>query len=121
MDTKLLARIGAIAFVAIAITISVIGLRTTPKAVNEPTATTTVEAEPDPIHAALIRCQGLGEAGASDPACLQTWAENRRRFLSPGARPEERLPELPDAEANAAEPTPVIDDQPRPPAEPMER
>jgi len=27
-------------------------------------------------------------AAAGDSACLRAWAENRRRFLAPGARPE---------------------------------
>ena len=42
----------------------------------------------------LFRCQALGQGGASDPDCLRAWAENRRRFLAPGARPEARLPAI---------------------------
>ena len=41
----------------------------------------------DPLQAEFARCQGLGEAGAHDPACLAAWAENRRRFLAPDRRP----------------------------------
>ena len=41
----------------------------------------------NPLQAALQRCQGLGEAAIRDAACLDIWAENRRRFLTPGARP----------------------------------
>ncbi len=40
----------------------------------------------DPLRAEFARCQGLGEAGAHDPACLSAWAENRRRFLAPDRR-----------------------------------
>lgn len=87
MDGKWLARGGAIAFVAMAITMTAIEMRDAPKrgdAVEESAAV----AEPaDPLRAELIRCQSIGQAGASDGACLRAWAENRRRFLAPGARP----------------------------------
>lgn len=35
----------------------------------------------DPARLDLERCQGLGEAGAREPACLKAWADQRRRFL----------------------------------------
>ena len=47
----------------------------------------------DPLRTELIRCQRLGDAGPRDAACLRAWAENRERFLAPGARPKERLPD----------------------------
>lgn len=93
MDTKLLARTGAIAFVAIAITMTAIELRDAPRRDVDETNTPIVSADVDPLRDELIRCQSIGQAGASDAACLRTWAENRRRFLAPGARPKERLPE----------------------------
>lgn len=93
MDAKLLARIGAIAFVAIAITMTVLQLHDAPKAARGPfVVPADAQAELDPLRAELIRCQSLGAAGASDDACLRAWAENRRRFLAPGSRPQERLP-----------------------------
>jgi conjugative transfer region protein TrbK len=46
----------------------------------------------DPLRTELQRCGGLGEAALSDPACRAAWAENRRRFFSPGERrPAEEL------------------------------
>ncbi len=39
----------------------------------------------DPVTAEMARCQTLGEAGARDQACLDAWAQNRRRFLRAGA------------------------------------
>lgn len=92
MDTKLFARIGAIAFVAIAITMTAIQMRTAPTPAAEPPAASLSEPERDPLRDELIRCQSIGGAGATDAACLRAWAENRRRFLAPGARPTERLP-----------------------------
>lgn len=92
MDTKLLARIGAVIFIAIAITMTAIEMsrapepaREAPAVVNDPSATA------DPLLIKLRRCQSIGAAGASDPDCLRAWAENRRRFLAPGARPAARI------------------------------
>lgn len=90
---KLLARIGAIAFVAVAITLTAIQMRGANKAVPEEAATpaTATAVDADPLRDELIRCQSIGQAGASDTGCLEAWAENRRRFLAPGARPKARL------------------------------
>src|SRR3546814_5378591 len=64
----------------------------------------TTQTPTDPLRDELIRCQALGEAGPRDPACLRAWAENRNRFLAPGARPAERLPEMPPAHGDSALP-----------------
>ena len=92
MDTKLLARIGAVIFVAIAITMTAIEMNRAPKpARDEPAAVADTPATVDPLLIELRRCQSLGASGASDPDCLRAWAENRRRFLAPGARPAARI------------------------------
>ena len=92
MDTKLLARIGAVIFISIAMTMTAIEMNRAPEhareaqeVVADPTATT------DPLLIELRRCQSLGQTGASDSDCLRAWAENRRRFLAPGARPAARI------------------------------
>lgn len=97
MDGKLLARIGAIAFVAIAITATAIELAREEERDAKPSAAPAVAGATDPYRAELIRCQRLGEAGPRDAACLRAWAESRERFLAPGARPMARLPEAPEA------------------------
>jgi conjugative transfer region protein TrbK len=104
VDTKLLARIGAIIFVAIAITMTAIQLRETPKAGADPELVMIDEPDADPLRAEVVRCSRIGEAGASDPACLRAWAENRRRFLAPGARPKERMP-APSSGASESQPS----------------
>ena len=91
MDSKLLARIGAIIFVAIAITMTAIELARAPEPMREAAAPVAETPATDPLLIELRRCQSLGQAGASDPACLRAWAENRRRFLAPGARPAARI------------------------------
>lgn len=85
MDGKTLARIGAIAFVAIAITVAVINLSQKDET-SQSTLTPVVRTvgAPDPLQAELTRCKGMGEAATRDPACLSAWAENRRRFLGEG-------------------------------------
>lgn len=88
MDGQTLARIGALVFVAIALTAALVEAR---RAAPEPAPVErrvprVRETETDPLQAALRRCQHLGEAATRDPACLAAWAENRRRFL--GGDPE---------------------------------
>lgn len=102
MDGKMLARLGAVVFVAVAVTATAIEMSR-----NEEPAESWASSQPntapsDPLRDELFRCQALGEAGPRDPACLRAWAENRNRFLAPGARPAERLPEAPHPPAEAA-------------------
>jgi conjugative transfer region protein TrbK len=87
VDAKLLARIGAVAFVAVAINATVIELsRKEERPEIRPAPSAQVGAA-DPLRADLLRCQGIGEAGPRDPACLRAWAESRRRFLMPRTTP----------------------------------
>lgn len=84
MDGTILARFGAIAFVTIAITATVLELtrkEERPEMESARPAQTNAE---DQLKAELLRCQSLGEAGPRDPACLRAWAESRRRFLTLG-------------------------------------
>ncbi|MDX5028759.1 hypothetical protein SHY53_11300, partial [Streptococcus suis] len=59
--------------------------------------------------------QALGEDGPRDPACRRAWAENRNRFLAPGARPAERLPDMPSAPRESLTPQPDERNPPMPP------
>ena len=90
VDHKTLARIGAIAFVAVAITATVIELsRKEERPEAAPPRPPAQAGATDPLREELFRCQSLGEAGPRDPACLRAWAESRRRFLTPGTtRPQ---------------------------------
>lgn len=80
MDGKMLARLGAIILVAIAITATVVEMTRQ----DEPMRGSPVpelQRPADPLRQSLRDCQRLGEVAASDPGCLATWAENRDRFL----------------------------------------
>jgi conjugative transfer region protein TrbK len=81
MDGKTLARIGAVVFVAIAVTATAIEMTRKGDRQNSPVTQAHSLLEQDPLGAELARCSGMGEAGARDPSCLKIWAENRRRFL----------------------------------------
>ena len=94
METKTIARIGAIAFVAIAITMTALQLRDEPAPAPSDEMVSVAEPEFDPLPAMLRSCASLGEAAAQERACLDAWAENRRRFLSLGIDPK-NLPTVP--------------------------
>jgi conjugative transfer region protein TrbK len=80
MDSKMLARLGAIAFVAIAITATAIELT---RKEDAPASSPVRVLRPDrhPLRDGQLRCQQLGQQAASDTECLRVWAETRDRFL----------------------------------------
>lgn len=82
----MLARLGAVVFVAIAITATAIEL--TPKE-EAPTPEPARAVEPlrDPLRTEQRRCQQLGEAAGKDAGCLRAWAETRDRFLGRAPQP----------------------------------
>ena len=108
MDTKLFARIGAGAFVAVALALSVLQLREEP--MPPPTEVVTVwEPDGDPLPAQLRACAAMGELALSAPDCRAAWAEKRRRFLGVEAKAGE-----PPAAADALPPAsevPAVKDQ----------
>ena len=82
MDPSTLARVGAIVFIAIAITAAIIEATRTDASAPAPSATSvTMTDQRDPLGAELTRCSEAGEAATRDPACLKVWEQNRRRFL----------------------------------------
>ncbi|MBK8631509.1 MAG: putative entry exclusion protein TrbK-alt [Sphingomonadales bacterium] len=90
MDNKLFARVGAGAFVAVALTMTVLQLREEPRV--PPTEIITVwEPDGDPLPAQLRACSAMGELAISSPDCRAAWAEKRRRFLGvePDSQPSE--------------------------------
>uniref|UniRef100_B0SV68 Conjugal transfer protein TrbK n=1 Tax=Caulobacter sp. (strain K31) TaxID=366602 RepID=B0SV68_CAUSK len=92
MDGKMFARLGAVVFVAVAITATVVEMNRKEEPPLYRSLGQAATASPDPLRDELIRCTMIGEAGTRDPSCLRAWAENRQRFLAPGSRPAERLP-----------------------------
>lgn len=116
MEGKTLARLGAVVFVAVAVTATAIEMSRQEEPAESWTSSRSYTTSADPLRDELIRCQALGEAGPRDPACLRAWSENRNRFLAPGARPAERLPQPPASPQSAAETDPTLPAPASPPA-----
>lgn len=83
MDGKMLARLAAVVFVAIALTVTAIDMARKDEP-SAPRPASALQPPADPLRATLRRCQQLGEAAASDAGCLAAWAESRDRFLGHG-------------------------------------
>jgi conjugative transfer region protein TrbK len=81
MDGKMLARLGAVVFVAIALTVAAIDRTRQEDATPVARSASGIEPPVDPLRAEQRRCQQLGEAAAGDAECLRVWAETRDRFL----------------------------------------
>ncbi|UXT20440.1 putative entry exclusion protein TrbK-alt [Agrobacterium tumefaciens] len=80
MDGKMLARLGAVVFVAVAISAAVIEFtRKKDAPVLSPVRLRPIET--DPLREAQRQCQQLGEKADKDTECLRVWAETRNRFL----------------------------------------
>ena len=94
MDGKMLARLGAIVFVAVAVTATAIEMTRKQDALASPSARQQ-QREGDPLRESQRRCQQLGQQAASDPECLRVWAETRDRFL--GRTPQPVAPAANDA------------------------
>ena len=122
MDGKTLARIGAVMFVAIAVTANAIEMTRKDDRQNSPATQARAVTERDPLGAELARCSGMGEAGARDPSCLKTWAENRRRFLGEPAptqaptAPATMFPSAPADESSGKTPPTIQAEPSRPEA-----
>jgi conjugative transfer region protein TrbK len=80
MDGKTFARLGAVIFIAVALTAMAIGMARPPERATPAPARPT-ELVRDPLREDQRRCQHLGEVAARDEECLRVWAETRRRFL----------------------------------------
>ncbi|MGD9738989.1 MAG: putative entry exclusion protein TrbK-alt [Bauldia sp.] len=90
MDGKLLARLGAIVFVAVAITATAIEMTRKEEEPAGQVLRPVRDTPADPLREAQRRCQLLGEAAARDTECLRTWAETRDRFLGVTPAPASR-------------------------------
>jgi conjugative transfer region protein TrbK len=92
MTGKTAVQIGAVVFVAFAITATAMRL-VRKEEVSDPPIAQPAPPVTDPLRAELTRCQELGEAGPRDATCLAAWATARRRFLGdkgPSDQPRNR-------------------------------
>lgn len=86
MDGKMLARLGAVVFVAVAITAAVVEM-TRKEELPATSPMRVVQPERDSLREGQRRCQQLGQQAASDTECLRVWAATRDHFLRPTPAP----------------------------------
>ncbi len=91
MDGKMLARLGAVVFVAAAVTATVIELTRKEERPEAAVFSRHRGGDTDPMRAALRRCRNMGEAAINDPACLKAWAEHRDQFLDQRTAPTQPI------------------------------
>lgn len=89
MEVKALARLAAILFLAIVMTVTLIRMERSGDLPPLPGRQVQPQVE-DPLREGQRRCQRMGEAAAEDAHCLAIWAETRDRFL--GRTPERTAP-----------------------------
>ncbi|RTL95957.1 putative entry exclusion protein TrbK-alt [Nitratireductor sp. ac15] len=113
MDGKMFARLGAVVFVGVAITATVIELTRKEEEPEFRTLSLRPDGDADALQRQLRGCRDMGEAATRDTACLKLWAENRDRFLrqSPEA-PQTAAPQAPTPTATI-EPAPAPDSTPK--------
>jgi len=82
MNMNIVVRAAALAFVVVALAVTVIELgRRSDGVVDEGRGWPAVGLSFERFEVELARCRDLGEAGARDAACLAVWGESRRHFL----------------------------------------
>ncbi|WP_423416188.1 putative entry exclusion protein TrbK-alt [Hyphomicrobium sp. B1] len=109
MDGKTFARLGAVVFVGIAITATVIEMTRKEEAPEVRTLVLRPGLEAATLQRQLRGCRDMGEAAIRDPACLKLWAANRNRFLGQNpAAPRTASPDAPTPTATIA-PAPTPD------------
>ncbi|KGJ10059.1 conjugal transfer protein TrbK [Paracoccus versutus] len=89
MEGKAMARLIAILFLAIVMTVTLIRMEQTGDLPPLPGRQIQPQAE-DPLREDQRRCQRMGEAAANDADCLRIWGETRDRFL--GRAPAQSTP-----------------------------
>jgi conjugative transfer region protein TrbK len=103
MNSKLFARVGAGAFVALAITMAVLELREEPAPPQAEIVTVSDEND-DGAKATLACCSELGLEAASVDMRTEAWAAERRRFLGQAERAVAADDAVPNASAVEPEP-----------------
>jgi conjugative transfer region protein TrbK len=80
MEGKAMARLIAILFLAIVMTVTLIRMERSGDLLPLPGRQVQPRSE-DPLREGQRRCQRMGEAAAENADCLRIWAETRDRFL----------------------------------------
>lgn len=81
MEMKTIVRLGAIAFVALTLGVTMIMVDEPEASEYETLSVAHISADTDLLSRELKRCQLIGAAGAQDSGCLHAWSEQRNRFF----------------------------------------
>ena len=81
MEMKTIVRLGAIAFVALMLGVTMIMVDEPEVPEYETLGVAHISADTDLLSRELKRCQLIGAAGAQDSGCLHAWSEQRNRFF----------------------------------------
>ncbi len=114
MNGKMFARLGAVIFVGVAITATVVELTRKEEEPEVRSLALRPGVDVEALQRQLRGCRDMGEAAIRDPACLKLWAANRDRFLGQKVAPP--MTGAPDAPT----PTATIAPAPTPEATPKE-
>lgn len=92
MDQKIIARVAAVALLAGAVLACTLELAWQGRTLES--STSAADDNMDLLANELSRCKALGAEAAHDAACKAAWAQNRARFLAPGAPYQDRSIQL---------------------------
>jgi conjugative transfer region protein TrbK len=81
MDGKIFPRLGAIIFVGVAITATVMERSSKDEEPQVQNLRADVSGDAPTLHQMLRHCRDMGEAATRDSVCLKLWADNRNHFL----------------------------------------
>jgi conjugative transfer region protein TrbK len=106
MDPKIIARAAVV--ILLAGTVLACAIELAQRDLTSGPSALTADDKTDPLAGELARCKALGAEARHDAACDAAWAQNRARFLAPGAPYQDRSIDLFPATPEAPKGTPNI-------------
>jgi conjugative transfer region protein TrbK len=106
MDPKILARTAAV--ILLAATVLACAVELAQRDLTPGPSAPTTDDKMDPLAGELARCKALGAEAVHDVACNAAWAQNRARFLAPGAVHQDRSIDLFPATPDVPKGTPKV-------------
>ncbi len=107
MDPKIIARAAALILLGGTVLACAVELARQSRTIGS--STSAADDNMDLLANELSRCKALGAEAAHDAACKAVWVQNRARFLTPGARYQDRSIQLFPATPDVPPAVPKID------------
>jgi conjugative transfer region protein TrbK len=112
MDPKILVRTAAV--IMLAATVLACAVELAQRDLTSQTSAPMTDDKMDPLAGELAPCKALGAEAVHDVACNAAWAQNRARFLAPGAPYQDRSVDLFPATPDVPKGTPKVHVDPAP-------